>query len=191
MSDNYHILLTIDAEDWFQVENFNQCIPFSSWPSCELRVEANTHRLLDLLDSHQSAVSSHQSAINKASKDRPVPDPRKPIQDIGSELSAINHKHSLSAETPVASYPSGSINGSDSLRRRRIELSQFHLETEKKSVKSCKSCLTAVSPKATFFVLGWIAERLPNLVREIHARGHEVASHGYYHNLCNQQSVMP
>ncbi len=42
--------------------------------------------------------------------------------------------------------------------------------------------------KATFFALGWIAERLPNLVREIHSRGHEVASHGYLHNLCNQQS---
>jgi len=37
-------------------------------------------------------------------------------------------------------------------------------------------------------VLAWIAERLPHLVREIHTRGHEVASHGYYHNLCNQQS---
>ncbi|MBE9535135.1 MAG: polysaccharide deacetylase family protein, partial [Proteobacteria bacterium] len=42
--------------------------------------------------------------------------------------------------------------------------------------------------RATFFVLGWIAERLPNLVREIRKRGHEVASHGYYHNLCNHQS---
>jgi polysaccharide deacetylase family protein (PEP-CTERM system associated) len=29
---------------------------------------------------------------------------------------------------------------------------------------------------------------LPNLIREIHARGHEVASHGYNHNLCNEQS---
>ena len=37
---------------------------------------------------------------------------------------------------------------------------------------------------ATFFVLGWIAERLPGLVREIQARGHEVASHGYGHQLC-------
>ena len=35
--------------------------------------------------------------------------------------------------------------------------------------------------KATFFVLGWIAERNPDLVREIDARGHEVASHGYCH----------
>jgi peptidoglycan/xylan/chitin deacetylase (PgdA/CDA1 family) len=38
-------------------------------------------------------------------------------------------------------------------------------------------------------VLGWIAERLPNLVREIHSRGHEVASHGYGHELCSQSSI--
>jgi polysaccharide deacetylase family protein (PEP-CTERM system associated) len=36
---------------------------------------------------------------------------------------------------------------------------------------------------ATFFVLGWIARRLPQLVREIQARGHEVASHGDNHGL--------
>ncbi|MBV9217272.1 MAG: glycosyltransferase [Acidobacteria bacterium] len=35
--------------------------------------------------------------------------------------------------------------------------------------------------KATFFVLGWIAERNPSLLREIVSRGHEVASRGYYH----------
>lgn len=33
----------------------------------------------------------------------------------------------------------------------------------------------------TFFTLGWVAERLPGLVREIQARGHEVACHGYGH----------
>jgi len=85
-----NILITIDVEDWFQVENFKPWISFSSWSSRELRVEANTRRLLDILGSRQ----------------------------------------------------------------------------------------------ATFFVLGWIAERLPGLVREIHDRGHEVASHGYNHNLC-------
>lgn len=37
--------------------------------------------------------------------------------------------------------------------------------------------------KATFFVLGWVAERCPDLVEEIHRRGHEVASHGYGHQL--------
>jgi polysaccharide deacetylase family protein (PEP-CTERM system associated) len=36
---------------------------------------------------------------------------------------------------------------------------------------------------ATFFVLAWVAERHPTLVREIAARGHEIASHGYGHRL--------
>jgi polysaccharide deacetylase family protein (PEP-CTERM system associated) len=35
--------------------------------------------------------------------------------------------------------------------------------------------------KATFFVLGWVAERNPGLVRDIVAQGHELASHGYDH----------
>jgi polysaccharide deacetylase family protein (PEP-CTERM system associated) len=42
--------------------------------------------------------------------------------------------------------------------------------------------------KATFFVLGWIAERRPGLVREIHRRGHEIGSHGYWHRLIYEQS---
>lgn len=37
--------------------------------------------------------------------------------------------------------------------------------------------------KATFFFLGWIAERLPELVREVRAAGHEIGSHGYDHRL--------
>ena len=174
MSHQLHsILLTIDVEDWFQVENFKQYIPFPSWPSYELRVEKNTHRLLDLLDSQQSAVRGRRSvSTNSTSPD----------------------------------------NVSDSFRQRRIALSHFHprlpspgtggqegTEKTKRSSQSClprrwepsywgKSCLRKSSPKATFFALGWIAERLPNLVREIHSRGHEVASHGYLHNLCNQQS---
>ena len=35
--------------------------------------------------------------------------------------------------------------------------------------------------RATFFVLGWVADRHPGLVREISARGHEIACHGYGH----------
>jgi hypothetical protein len=114
-----HILLTIDVEDWFQVENFKEFIPYSSWPSRELRVEKNTQRLLDLLDkaSHQPSAISYQ-----LDKER--------VTDNGEPK---------------------------------------------------KVC-------ATFFVLGWLAERLPHLVREIHARGHEVASHGYQHELCSGQS---
>lgn len=35
---------------------------------------------------------------------------------------------------------------------------------------------------ATFFTLGWIAERFPEVIRRIAANGHEIASHGYAHN---------
>lgn len=41
--------------------------------------------------------------------------------------------------------------------------------------------------KATFFVLGWVAERHPEIVREIDRRGHEIASHGYSHQLIYNQ----
>jgi len=81
------------VEDWFQVENFKEYIPFSTWNSFDLRVEKNTTKILDLLDT----------------------------------------------------FP--------------------------------------FKPKATFFILGWIAEKLPDLVRQIHDRGHEVASHGFNHHL--------
>jgi polysaccharide deacetylase family protein (PEP-CTERM system associated) len=37
--------------------------------------------------------------------------------------------------------------------------------------------------RTTCFVLGWVAERFPGLVREAAARGHEIASHGYAHQL--------
>ena len=103
------ILLTIDVEDWFQVENFKRYIPFSTWPQKELRVEKNVHRLLDLFDSCHEQRTSNDG-------------------------------------------------------------------------------LTKNSLKATFFVLGWLAERLPHLIREIQDRGHEVASHGLNHNLCTEKS---
>lgn len=39
---------------------------------------------------------------------------------------------------------------------------------------------------ATFFVLGWLAEREPTMVREISDAGHEIASHGWAHRLVTQ-----
>jgi polysaccharide deacetylase family protein (PEP-CTERM system associated) len=42
--------------------------------------------------------------------------------------------------------------------------------------------------QATFFILGWVAERCPGLVREIQAAGHEIASHGYGHRRVSTQS---
>src|SRR5688572_20291708 len=41
--------------------------------------------------------------------------------------------------------------------------------------------------RATFFVLGWIAERVPNMVRKIASAGHEIASHGMRHTRVTQQ----
>lgn len=41
--------------------------------------------------------------------------------------------------------------------------------------------------KSTFFVLGWVAERYPQLIKEIHAQGHEIASHGYAHRRASEQ----
>jgi len=37
--------------------------------------------------------------------------------------------------------------------------------------------------RATFFVLGWVADKFPSLVKRIAAAGHEIASHGYHHQL--------
>jgi polysaccharide deacetylase family protein (PEP-CTERM system associated) len=48
--------------------------------------------------------------------------------------------------------------------------------------------LDAADVKATFFTLGWIAERHPQLVRDIVARGHELASHGYGHERASDLS---
>ncbi len=42
--------------------------------------------------------------------------------------------------------------------------------------------------KSTFFVLGWVADRFPKLVRRIVAEGHELASHGYEHRLVYSQT---
>jgi polysaccharide deacetylase family protein (PEP-CTERM system associated) len=42
--------------------------------------------------------------------------------------------------------------------------------------------------RGTFFVLGWVVERYPQLVRDIASRGHELASHGYAHRLVYDQA---
>lgn len=42
--------------------------------------------------------------------------------------------------------------------------------------------------KATFFTLGWVAERFPGLVKRIVAEGHELASHGYAHYQVHEQT---
>ena len=84
-------LLSVDVEDWFQVENLRSAISRDSWDRRELRVEKNVDLILRILDGQKT--------------------------------------------------------------------------------------------KATFFVLGCVAEKVPGLIRRIHAGGHEIASHGYGHDL--------
>ena len=88
--------MSIDLEDWFNVHNMSQAIRREDWNKCEMRVIANTRRILELLARH--------------------------------------------------------------------------------------------STEATFFTLGWIAERVPDLVREIELAGHEIATHGYSHTLLTEMT---
>jgi polysaccharide deacetylase family protein (PEP-CTERM system associated) len=88
--------LTIDVEDYFQVAALAEAVRREDWHSMEYRVEANTQRILSLLDRHKA--------------------------------------------------------------------------------------------KATFFTLGWVAEKSPELVRAIQKEGHEIASHGYSHQLVYNQT---
>jgi polysaccharide deacetylase family protein (PEP-CTERM system associated) len=62
-----------------------------------------------------------------------------------------------------------------------------HLESRiEQSTRRILGLLEQHDVKATFFILGWIAERHPDLIKTIAAGGHEIASHGYGHHLvCN------
>lgn len=56
------------------------------------------------------------------------------------------------------------------------------------NVERILELLEAGNARATFFVLGWVAERYPQLVRRIVESGHELASHGYGHQRASDQS---
>jgi polysaccharide deacetylase family protein (PEP-CTERM system associated) len=89
MRQESHYVLSIDVEDYFQVEAFARQISREDWDRWPSRVVANTQRALDLCD--------------------------------------------------------------------------------------------ASGAKATFFLLGWVAQKFPALVREIQTRGHELACHSFWH----------
>lgn len=48
--------------------------------------------------------------------------------------------------------------------------------------------LRAHEAKATFFVLGWVADRFPEVVRMIDREGHEIGTHGYHHDLITEMT---
>jgi polysaccharide deacetylase family protein (PEP-CTERM system associated) len=65
---------------------------------------------------------------------------------------------------------------------------QFSLRVEK-NTDNILSLLAERQIQATFFVLGWVAERCPALIRRIADAGHEVGSHGYSHVRVSDQDA--
>ena len=57
-----------------------------------------------------------------------------------------------------------------------------------RNVNRILDMLAGANTHATFFTLGWVAERYPQLVRRIVAEGHELASHGYGHERASDQT---
>ena len=71
---------------------------------------------------------------------------------------------------------------------RERNWTNFEPRYEKNTLKTL-DLLDEFDTKATFFVLGWIAEQNPRLIREIVSRGHEVASRGFYHRTLKNLTI--
>jgi polysaccharide deacetylase family protein (PEP-CTERM system associated) len=69
----------------------------------------------------------------------------------------------------------------------RAEWDRIECRVER-NVERILELLGGRDTRATFFTLGWIAERYPHLVRRIVDNGHEVASHGYGHQRASEQN---
>jgi len=63
-----------------------------------------------------------------------------------------------------------------------------HESRVEQNVRKLLDILDAQKTKSTFFVLGWIGERFPEIVRMIHRHGHEIACHGYAHRMISDQT---
>jgi len=64
---------------------------------------------------------------------------------------------------------------------------RFETRLERNSLRAL-DLLGRFGLRATFFVHGWVADHRPELVREVAARGHEVANRGYYHRSIRQMT---
>jgi polysaccharide deacetylase family protein (PEP-CTERM system associated) len=71
-------------------------------------------------------------------------------------------------------------------RLNREKWNEYELRVQHGTIKIL-DLLDEYNTKATFFVLGHVADRAPELVAEIDDRGHELASHGYNHKLLYEQ----
>ena len=70
---------------------------------------------------------------------------------------------------------------------KRDEWGRYACHVEK-NTQCILSLFEKHNAKGTFFTLGWVAERYPNLVREIADAGHEIASHGFQHTRVTEQN---
>ena len=57
-----------------------------------------------------------------------------------------------------------------------------------KNVARILEILVQHQTRATFFILGWVAEQFPGLVRQIADCGHEIGCHGYAHQHIHRQN---
>ena len=57
-----------------------------------------------------------------------------------------------------------------------------------KNTNKILDVFASANVKATFFMLGWVAERYPDMIKRIVSEGHELASHGYEHIRVTQQT---
>jgi len=153
-------ILTIDLEDYFQVHAFSRVIRFEDWGKFECRIERNTDRLLSILNDSPIRNCSTAAQLH---------------------CSTSTHDHSSTSALKNNSEPSPHyLNLSPNASR----LAKDYLASSPCAMRSAP----CGSPKGTFFILGWIAERYPGLVRRIQKEGHEIACHGYAHQLVYTQS---
>ena len=69
--------------------------------------------------------------------------------------------------------------------KEQVPPSTWHLQPTRvmANVRKILDLFRTHDTKATFFVLGWVADHFPDVVRMIESEGHEIGTHGYYHNL--------
>lgn len=71
-----------------------------------------------------------------------------------------------------------------------LDLSTWDLYEDRivNSTNAILKILDKFNTKATFFIVGYVAEHFPELVQDIEDKGHEIASHGYSHNSIRKQT---
>ncbi len=69
--------------------------------------------------------------------------------------------------------------------KEKVPKSIWHLQPSKvvSNIERILQLLHSYNTHATFFILGWVADRFPEVVKMIDEAGHEIGTHGYYHDL--------